>query len=609
MKKIKIFSKILLFVILFITSCNKDVLELQPLDAYSDAAVWKDPSLTELYVNGIYMQLHYPLNKYMISNCVDETHRRDGADLVKFNNCQISPDYMPPSWANAQGNYFLTWQRMYIAIRACNKFLANIDQLPVSNTLTDGVTLKDRMTGEVTFLRAFLYSYLIRLYGAVPLVTKAYDLVDDFAAPRNTFEECVKFMADECDKAASLLPAVQSGNNKGRITKGAALALKSRVLIYAASDLYNTVVFPSYTNPELIGYTDKSPSARTARYQAAKDAAKAVIDLGKYSLYKANPAPTDSVAVNIEELFKSQGTDEDIFLRYLTPTSYTTVRDGTWMGLTGSNGYHCQGNCAPTDNLARDYERKDGTKFDWNNPIHAASPYVYREPRFYATIFYEGAKWRTRGSGEIALDPLGVFQVGYWQKWNSQTNSMFELWGLDTRKGPNSPFEGGYTGYYIRKYHDMSVDAQFVTPSIPYRYMRYAEVLLNYAEACIGLGQDAEARTYINMIRKRAGMPDVTESGTALRDRYRHERRIELAIEDQRFYDVRRWVIGPQAYVAAYKVDVVYKMDPGTHITATVPTITPAVHNAYAWIDKAYFLPLERGEMNKNSKLIQNPDY
>jgi hypothetical protein len=199
-------------------------------------------------------------------------------------------------------------------------------------------------------------------------------------------------------------------------------------------------------------------------------------------------------------------------------------------------------------------------------------------------------------------------QVGTWQKWNATSNSMYEVFGLDTRKGPNSPFEAGYTGYYIRKFMDSNVDGQFQIASIPVRYIRYAEVLLNYAEACIGLGQDAEARTYINMIRKRAGMPDITESGVALRDRFRHEKRIEMACEDQRFFDVRRWVIGPQAYVAAYKVEVLYPLLPDK-TTATVPTITPKVHNTYAWIDKGYFWPIMRDEMNRNSSLIQNPDY
>lgn len=111
------------------------------------------------------------------------------------------------------------------------------------------------------------------------------------------------------------------------------------------------------------------------------------------------------------------------------------------------------------------------------------------------------------------------------------------------------------------------------------------------------------------MIRKRAGIPPVTESCIALRDRYRNERRIEMAVEEQRFYDVRRWLIGPQAYVAAYKVDVVYKMDPVTHITATVPTIKPMLHNVYHWEDYSYFMPILRAEMNKNTKLVQNPGY
>ena len=603
MKINKLSFKILLLVTLVMTSCDKESLELQPLNAYSDAVVWKDPVLTELFVNGIYMRVHMPLNKFMISNFVDELHRRDGSGILNFNNSKITPDLISSDWVGSAGNFYFTWQQLYISIRACNKFFSNIDKLPVDNTLIDGKTLKERMTGEVTFLRAYFYYCLTSLYGGVPLVTKTYELEDDFNMARNSYEECVKFIAAECDKAAGLLPEINSGNNKGRVTKGAALTLKSRILIYAASDLYNTTVFPGYAHPELIGYTDGN---RTARYQAAKDAAKAVMDMGLYSLYKANPDPTDSVAVNITEIFNSYGTDEDIWIRYFTPTSYDV--NTSWMNLSGPNGYHCRGSNAPTDNLVRDYEMKDGTKFDWNNPAHAAQPYKNRDPRFYATIFYEGAKWRTRGAGEFPLDPIGVIQTGTWQKWDGAANSMYETYGLDTRRGPNSPFEGGYTGYYVRKYFDINVDAQFEVPDIPWRYMRYAEVILNYVEACIGLGQDDEARTYLNMIRKRAGMPDVSESGVALRDRYRNERRIEMAIEDQRFFDVRRWVIGPQAYKAAYAVDVVYKLLPD-HTTATVPTITPKVHNSYAWIDKSYFFPIMRDEMNKNDLLIQNPDY
>jgi len=587
-------------VFILLTSCIKDILELQPLTAYSDVAVWNDPILAETFLNGIYFKMEIPNgdNKYGTPNYVDELHRRDGGSQLNFNNSKQTPDQM--YWRNE----LPSWDNLYLNIRSCNKFLANAEKLPDDGTLTDGVTKKNRMIGEVYFLRAWFYMRLTSFYGAVPIVDKVYELDDDFQAPRNTYKECVDFMVSDCDKAANLLPLKHTTDKFARASKGAALALKSRILIYAASDLHNTTVFPGYSNPELLGYTDAN---RAARWQAAKDAAKAVMDLGLYSLFRPNPAPGDSVAQNFVDLFNSKDCIEDIMVRYATSTSYAV--EYSWMNLSGPNGYHCRGSNAPIDNLVADYERKDGTKFDWNNPVHATKPYEYRDPRFYATIFYEGAKWRTRAPGEFPLDPIGVIQVGRWERWNSATNAMYLQYGLDTRGGPNSPFEGAYTGYYIRKYFDPTVDAQFFVPDIGWRYFRYAEILLNYAEACIGLGLDAEARTYINMIRKRAGMPDVTESGIALRDRYRNERRIELAVEEHRFYDVRRWLIGPQAYVAAYKADVVYKMDPVTHVTATVPTIKRMAHSAYAWKDYSYFLPILRVELNKNSKLIQNPDY
>jgi len=604
MKRFIRYFQIILSVSFLLTACNKDFLDLQPLTAYSDVAVWKDPILAETFINGIYFKMEIPNGdmKYGTPNLVDELHRRDGTAQVNFNNCKITPDLIS-GWRNE----LPSWDNLYVQIRACNKFLANADKLPDDGVLVDGVTKKNRMIGEAHFLRAWFYMRLTSLYGAVPIVDKESQLVDNFQIPRNTYEECVNFMVADCDAAASILPLKHTADKLSRASKGAALALKSRILTYAASDLYNTTVFAGYANPELVGYVDKSAAARSARFQKAKDAAKAVMDLGLYTLFRANPAPGDSVAMNFEALFNSKDCEEDIMVRYATSTSYAV--DYSWMNLSGPNGYHGRGSNAPTDALVRDYERKDGTKFDWNNPVHAAFPYKFRDPRFYATIFYEGAKWRTRGAGEISLDPVGVIQVGKWEKWNSSPNSMYEVWGLDTRKGPNSPFEGAYTGYYCRKYFDPAIDAQFFVPEVGWRYFRYAEILLNYAEACIGLGQDSEAKLYLNMIRKRAGMPDITETGIALRDRYRNERRIELAIEEQRFYDVRRWLIGPQSYVAAYRVDVVYKLDPVTKVTATVPTITPAVHNKYAWIDKAYFLPILRTEMNKNPKLIQNPGY
>jgi len=248
----------------------------------------------------------------------------------------------------------------------------------------------------------------------------------------------------------------------------------------------------------------------------------------------------------------------------------------------------------------------DGSKFSWDDPVHAAEPYKDREPRFYANVLYEGAKLKPRPANAVGYDPIGVIQAGVWQKW--ENNAMVEVWGLDTRKGVFAPHNGGYTGYYSRKMLDITVNQAFDPQTVPWRYFRYAEVLLNYAEACIELGQDEEARTYINLIRTRAGQPPITESGIALRDRYRHERRIEMSLEDHRFYDVRRWVIGPEAYHPIHGVNIVYKLQPD-NTTATVPTITPFVVGDRKWVKASYYFPIPRTEMEKNDLLAQNPDY
>lgn len=579
------------------TSCSQDFLETLPQTEFSETAVWGDPALVETFINQIYFRLDEPLTDgRMKANIVDEGHYRGNAPSLNFKNGVITPDDIP-AWNFSR---MRQWRDLYKTIRFCNIFFSKVEEVPFKEELVDGKSQHDRMTGEVHFLRAYLYHFLTSTYGGVPIITEAYGLDDEFKAARNSYAECVDFMVSDCDQAAALLPDVQTGNNFGRATKGAALALKARILLYAASDLYNTDVFPSYSNPELIGYTDGN---RTARWQAAKDAAKAVIDLNQYTLFRAEPAPSDSVAQNYVDLFMSKSNEEDIFIKFFT------VPMGQRMGLyTSPNGYHGWGVNAPIGNVVDDFEMADGTKFDWGNPAHAAEPYKNREPRFYATILYNEAPWRERPNDVKGIDPQNKLQTGRWQRWNSATNSMVEEFGVDTRKSPIEDWNGSYTGYYLRKYIDPNNDAQYVNQTVTWRFMRYTEVLLNYAEACIELGEDAEARAYINKVRTRAGLPGLTESGDALKARYRNERRIELAFEDHRFYDVRRWVIGPEALDVTTVADIVYKLN-ADHTTATVPTITHKVFETHTWQNKAYFLPILRDEMNKNDLLVQNPDY
>ncbi len=595
----KINILIFLFVAAFMASCSQDFLETKPLTEFSEVDVWNDPALVETFINQIYWRLDEPASPGRLkSNIVDEAHYRGNGASKNFNNCLLTVDQIP-GWSTP--SRYRTWNDLYKSIRYCNIFFANVDKVPFGDAIVDGKTMKDRMTGEVHFLRAYLYHLLTSVYGGVPIITDPYGLTDDFQIARSSYEDCVNFMAEECDLAAEMLPEVQSGDNKGRATRGAAMTLKARVLLYAASDLYNTTVFTGYANPELIGYTGGS---RQARWEAARDAAKAVIDLGIYGLYKATPAPSDSVARNIAELFIAKNTEEDIFVKYFTSNQQQ------YLGLvSGPNGWHNWGTNAPIGDIVDDYEMKDGTKFDWTNPEHAAAPYANREPRFYASILYEGAYWKPRTADVQGIDPVGIVQVGKWERWDEATQAIKVYYGVDTRQSTIENWNGGYPGYYLRKFQDPAVDAQYFFQTVPWRWMRYGEVLLNYAEACIELGQEDEARTSMNMIRTRAGMPDITETGDALRERYRHERRIELAFEEQRFFDVRRWVIGPLAYHPVHSVDVVYKMNETDHTTAAVPTITPKVFETWKWEDKAYFFPILRDEMNKNSLLIQNPGY
>ena len=597
MKKIFI-SIILLYSILMMVSCSKDFLEKKPLDEFSELDVFQDPLLIEAYVNNLYLNISSPMSGgggMLKAEFVDEMHDM-WYSYRDFNNCLLTQDYLQ-EWT------FEEWNSLYRIIRECNVFFEKVDKGVFDNTLVDGKPLKERLVGEVHFLRAFFYHQLTSLYGGVPIIKNTYLLTDDFKVARNSYAECIDFIVSECDLAASMLPDVNTGNNIGRATKGAALTLKSEVLLYAASDLHNNnSKFSGFAKPEFLGYTSGNPQDR---WTAAKNAAKAVIDLKLYSLFKANPNPGDSVVQNFVDLFIAQETEEDIFVRYYLAKDW----GGNNLPLaTGPNGYHLYGQDTPIGNMVDDYEMSDGSKFSWSNPAHAATPYKNRDPRFYASVLYDGSKWKMRTADVIPLDPIGIVQTGFFETWNSVTNQMVLVPGLDTRSSPIEYYNGGYTGYYLRKFVDPSVEGQYSAQGIPWRYLRYAEVLLNYVEACIELNQDGEARTYLNMIRKRAGMPDITESGSALRDRYRHERRIELAFEGNRFYDVRRWVLGPQAYVPATGVDILYKLNPDK-TTATIPNVVPKVIQERSWLDKAYFFPIMRDEMNKNDLLIQNPGY
>ena len=590
MKKIT-YKLIGLLLLIQLSSCNEDFLDRQPMNQYGEGAVWSDLAMMEHFVNQIYYNIGHSFDRPMLGVLTDESMFDPGSDQGHGNVMKslITPsDYsIFDTWSRTQK---MRWSHSYASIRACNLFLEQVE----ANTYDDEA-FKNRLIGEVHFLRAYHYHNLVFLYGGVPIITNAYELGDDFMAARNTFEETINFIAEECDKAAALLPLHQEGSNYGRATKGAALALKARVLLYAASDLYNSngSWTNGYEHPELIGYVGGD---RTARWQAAKDAAKAVIDLGVYSLYKAEPAPGDSIAQNYGEIFTLKQTSEDIFVRNFTESfQHWTYNIGIQNLPAGYRGW---ANVSPLNQMVDDYEMSNGEEFDWSNPEHRANPYQNREPRFYADIFYDGAKWRPRQDDVAPLDPHGIIQTG----WYEQPDGSW-LGGLDSRNSPVTTWNGTYTGYYLRKFQDITVNAPLEISPVPWRFIRYAEVLLSYAEASMELGEEEEARKYVNMIRTRAGLPDIHSSGEELKEDVRHERKIELMFEDHRFFDIRRWMIAPEVITDGYGVDIRYPLG------ADKPTYEIIHVQDREWKDRFYFMPIKLDELNKNSALVQNPLY
>lgn len=623
MKKI-IQSGILLALLAFPISCDTDFLNTKPVDRVSDVATWNDGPLAQAFVFGVYSYLGYGgFEEQMLASYTDEamfTHA--GRSINTFTEGTESPSSL--AWTS--GTY--AWTNMFEAIRAANTAIKNLPEA----TFTD--VNKDMLLGEAHFLRAYYSHQLLRYYGGFPIIDKLYGLNEDYTIARNTFAECVDFIVSDLDRAAELLDGLTM--EKGRASKLAALGLKSRVLLYAASDLHDIPTASSisstiagYSNPELVGYTSGS---QAGRWTEAKNAAKVVVDaMTGYKLDLSAPVSFEEGVQNYIALSMGGGSavadkaagNELLFERTETPL-YTVENNwplgGIHFGINnGPNGYHNWAGNTPIQQLVDDYEMMDGTSFDWSNPAHASDPYSDRDPRFYATVLYDGATWKPRPADVAGIDPVNQIQTGYYDN-----GSGGIINGVDTRESPIENWNGSRTHYYVRKFIDPDpavVENQSGYQVVPWPFVRYTEIVLNYVEACIELGEEDEARTWLNRIRFRSGMPAINDTGDALRDRYRNERRIELAYEEHRYHDARRWMIAPTTLGRGIKsIHVEATLKPGampnvpyrydrTKYDYTYTVEDNTSNETRTWVDKMYYRPIPRDEVNINTKLIQNPGY
>lgn len=627
MHRIKFLVPVASLFAILLASCKQDFLDTQPLGSVASSATWADGPLSQAFVFNIYSYLGYGgFEEQGLAAYTDEamfTHA--GRNINTFTEGTETESNL--AWTSGTYEY----GNMYNAIRAANVALTN---LPTS-TFTDD-ELRQKLIGESYFLRAYYYQQLVRFYGGVPLVKVAYELNQDYTIARSTYEECVNSIVSDLDSAALLLDG--KSMEPGRASKAAALALKSRVLLYAASDLHDATtakakssLLAAYPHIELLAYTGGD---RTARWQAAKAATEAALALTSgYKMDLAAPVSAAEGMQNYVSLSMGGGSAvgdksaavELIFQR--TANKLYSPEDnwplgGLHYGINnGPNGYHCWAGNTPIQQLVDDYEMMDGSRFDWGNAEQKSHPYANRDPRFYASVLYDGADWKPRPADVADKDPANQIQTGYYDN-----GSGGLINGLDTRESPIENWNGSRTHYYTRKFIDPNPalpDNQSNAQLVPWPFIRYTELAFNYVECCLALGLEDEARTWLNKIRFRSGMPAITDAGAALLKRYQNERRIELSYEEHRYHDARRWLIAPETLGRPVKqINVTAKLKPGKSplvpyrhdesvYTYTYEVVNNTENEKRVWVDKMYYRPISRTEISKNEKLsgFNNPGY
>lgn len=414
---------------------------------------------------------------------------------------------------------------------------------------------------EIRFLRAYFYFELVRRYQRVPLITKVLSIDEvNNSKPVDSPQEIFDFIISECDEIKDELPVNYNDfkdKEYGRITKGAVLALKARASLYAASPLYS----------------ESSQSKWVAAAKAAYEIIGQHSQLG-YDLDKS-----------FANLFGPKNNmSKEVILARPTGENNGFESSNFPMGVKSGKTSTC-----PTENLASAFDMKDGTPFDWNNPSHAANPYKNRDPRFYLTIVHNEMIWPAKNPVEI---------------WEGGANAL--------------PLNNATTtGYYLRKYVNNEISFEPGAPTAKAHHnwvlFRYAEVLLNYAEAMVNAYNDPtykddvcmmSAEEALNMVRNRDGvkMPAITgKNANEFLACVKHERRVELAFEGHRFWDLRRWKSLEES-MDIYAVKVEKDDDGAMHYT-------PFLMETRDMDEKLYFYPIANTEMFKNDNLVQNPGW
>lgn len=583
MKK-NIFYSVLIATSIYVVGCKKDSFlqdgSFSGTNDITEAQLWANPDYARNFLNNVYAAL--PANRYNVDD--GGALFASGSDEAVNSNLNSSVNTLNNGTWSAGRTFDDVYTDMYVGIRKANMFLEKVDGsavIPLDETLPANVPANqtyeaqvDRLKGQAYFLRAFFQFELLKRYGSFVIVTKTLTVNDNLDLPRNTFTECVKQISDDCEAAITRLPLSPTEwrtTDRGRATQTAAMALKARLLLYAASPQYN-------------------PTNDLTKWQAAADAAKRIMDTGKHSIYSSYPNIWlwNNGAYNIETIFASQTQNVNTIEVNNAPVSYDAAN----------------GRTNPTQEQVDAFEMKTTGRLITDNAsgYNANNPYLNRDPRLAFTVMFNTA----------SVQPIVA-------AYNFKSKPVETFVGGKDGLGLN--VNATKTGYYLRKYLSESASWAGTTTTVrrPWIFFRYAEVLLNYAEAlneAQGTAAMPQVIAALNLIRARSGvaMPALQTSNPAgngyvapnqaeLRKRIRNERRVELCFEEQRFYDVRRWKEGEVTFnkpVTGMRIE---------RLTATTFSYTPFTVENRVFSSKNYLFPISQNELNRAPALGQNPGY
>lgn len=541
-----------LAVILTLFSCKKyedQPLDMNGVDIYFDPQD-KNGDLASQFLNNLYTNLPKP-GSVRIGLAVLDAATDDAGSSSLNSTIENMAIGKWTALSNGDDNY----ADSYAGIRNANLLLAHVDTVPIL-ALT-----KSYWKAEARFIRAMCYFELIKRYGGVPLIgNRVLTLANNLYPARNSYDSCVSYIAAECDSLKTLLrPDPVADLDLGRVTQASAYALKSRLLLYAASPLNN-------------------PTGDMAKWQAAADEAKALMDKKLFSLV-ADFNNVFVVRKNTEVILSYQ--------RALTTDLEVNFAPIGYLAPNASNGY-----LSPSQNLVDAFPSANGRAINdiGNNTYNAALPYTNRDPRLAKTVFTNGATWLKRA--------IQTYEGG-----------------MDK---PSGTVRQTRTGYYMRKFlADMSASTAYSNQSHNYIIFRYAETLLNYAEAINETGNQAEAFKQLAALRLRAGIPIGTTVGyqyglkttmtqTEMRTAVQLERRLELAFEEHRFNDLRRWKLAESVMNNQPLLGTIITKDPVTGLLTYTPS---TLLTMFFTAPKMYLEPIPYSEIQKNTNLVQNPGW